>query len=169
MSTQSTLFPRERRRCEMSPCGLYRYDLDIVWDEQRPQLGVVGLNPSTADHERDDHTVRKWKGFARRLGFGGLLVGNAFALRATDPRVMKAHPAPVGPDNDAALTCLAAVADQLVVCWGIHGNHMGRDRAVLALLRAVDPPGGIWCWGRTGKGQPRHPLMLPYSTPLERL
>lgn len=29
--------------------------------------------------------------------------------------------------------------------------------------------GIVWCWGTTKEGQPRHPLMLPYSTPLESL
>lgn len=72
---------------EFSPDRRYRYILTRRWSPA-PMLGCIGLNPSTADELQDDPTVRRWMGFARRDGFGGIVVGNLFAFRATNPRVM---------------------------------------------------------------------------------
>ena len=40
------------------------------------------VNPSTADAETDDPTIRKVKGFSERAGYGHIIVGNLFAFRA---------------------------------------------------------------------------------------
>jgi hypothetical protein len=78
----------------------YRYALTRRWDQARPWVTFVMLNPSTADAFRLDPTVTRCRSRARLLGAGGLLVLNLFAVRATDPRDMRTHPDPVGPDND---------------------------------------------------------------------
>ena len=52
---------------------VYRYWLLRRWDETKPMLGIIGVNPSTADEEIDDQTIRKDIGFCKRLGFGGFV------------------------------------------------------------------------------------------------
>lgn len=66
----------------------YRYCLDIVWNPAFMLMTVIGLNPSTADHMKDDNTIRRVIGFAGKWGYGGLRMLNAFALRSTDPKAM---------------------------------------------------------------------------------
>lgn len=51
----------------------------------------VGLNPSTADETEDDQTIRRCVGFAMDWGYGGLCMGNLFAIRATKPKNMLIH------------------------------------------------------------------------------
>ena len=70
----------------ISECGCYRYWLTRTWNPRRATLCWVLLNPSTADADRDDPTIRRCQGFARSWGYGGIVVVNLFAYRATDCR-----------------------------------------------------------------------------------
>ncbi|PHM62792.1 DUF1643 domain-containing protein [Xenorhabdus ishibashii] len=47
----------------ISEDGLYRYDLWRVWDESKPNVMFIGLNPSTADHEINDNTITRCSTF----------------------------------------------------------------------------------------------------------
>lgn len=150
----------------LSADGVYRYALTRRW-AAGPWCAFVMLNPSTADAFDDDPTIRRCVGYAQRWGFAGLLVLNLFAVRSPDPKVMRSHPEPVGPANDVVI--LSALLDprasdgygvgRVVMAWGAHGGHQGRDLAVTRLLRGrgLTPQ----CLGRTTAGQPRHPLYLP--------
>ena len=80
---------------------------------------------------------------------------NLFALRATDPKVMKLHPAPIGDENDRWIAEAAASAAVVVAAWGNHGSHLGRDQMVLNLL--ANRPSLMRL---TLAGYPAHPLYL---------
>jgi len=114
------------------------------------------LNPSTADERRDDPTIRRCIGFARRWGFGGVEIVNLFALRASDPRALRRASDPVGPDNDRHIARVAARATLVVVAWGVWGGLRGRSAALRARLSRRAPR----CLGLTRSGEPRHLLYL---------
>jgi hypothetical protein len=143
----------------LSPCGLYRYSLWRKWDESQPLCTWIMLNPSTADASKDDPTIRRCIGYSKRWGFGGLLVANLFALRATDPRVLQTAPDPVGPENDAYLLNAASNTAKVVCAWGNWGDLRGRSEAVCRLLQGVP----LYRLGLTELGEPSHPLYLPSS------
>lgn len=152
------------RGAYLSEDGRYRYELTRTWGAGDRLLWIM-LNPSTADACVDDPTIRRVIGFSRAWGFDGAIVANLFALRATDPKALRAHPDPVGPANDAMLAHLAKRSPFAVCAWGAHGGLHGRDVAVRALLESV---GCLRrCLGRTSSGAPKHPLYLAASTPLE--
>lgn len=117
---------------------------------------MIGLNPSTADAERDDPTIRRCIGFARDWGFGGLWVVNLFAFRATRPANLKTAADPVGPHNDMWLRRIAGRSGRIVAAWGNHGRFMGRSDRVGAMfgrrLEVIRLNAG---------GEPAHPLYLP--------
>ena len=147
---------------------LYRYALSRIWDNTRPRMLFVGLNPSTADEARLDPTLRRVVRFAMREGCGGLWVGNLCAFRATKPATMReaveAGVDPVGPENDRWLADMARwCAPNILVGWGANGIFLDRDAAVKRLLRNYD----LKCLGRTKNGQPRHPLYIAAKTELE--
>ncbi|MGE3889429.1 MAG: DUF1643 domain-containing protein, partial [Vicinamibacterales bacterium] len=61
------LFESGRERgAVLSADGRYRYRLWRLWDDCAPVMTWVLLNPSTADANEDDPTLRKCIGFARR-------------------------------------------------------------------------------------------------------
>ena len=147
----------------ISACGQYRYRLWRVWDAGLPVLVFVMLNPSTADANCDDPTVRKCMGFAKRLGYGGIVIVNLFAYRATHPKDLKGAGWPIGPENDEHIARVAAAPGSTVVCaWGANARGMSRQGEVLQILRlwSAAPPIALRL---TTDGVPWHPLMLPYD------
>ncbi|WP_378941448.1 DUF1643 domain-containing protein [Paracoccus sp. R86501] len=142
-----------------SPCRSYRYALTRRWDDG-PGLGIVMLNPSTADAFRNDPTVERCERRARALGFGAFRVVNLFAFCATDPRDLRKAPEAVGPQNDDVLRQAAGWSQGILCGWGIHGAHLGRGAQVELLLRATGVP--LFHLGLTKAGMPRHPLYVAY-------
>lgn len=150
--------------CAWSPCERYRYTLWRTWAaDPRRIFMVIGLNPSTATETVNDPTIRRCIGFAQREKCDALLMTNAFAFRATLPEDMKSAGDPVGPENDEWLVRCASLATVVVAAWGVHGPHLGRDRAVKELIP------NLLCFGTTADGHPKHPLYLPRDTPLTPL
>lgn len=144
-----------------SDCEAYRYLLTRVWDGDGRKALFVMLNPSTATEVQNDPTVERCERRARALGFGAFRVCNIFAWRATDPRVMRRAPDPVGPVNDAAIAESCLWADTIVCAWGTHGAHLGRGSEVERLMREAGRP--LHHLGLTREGHPRHPLYVGYA------
>ena len=147
---------------------IYRYVLARAWGPG-PVLAWIMLNPSTATAFESDPTITRCIKRAARLGYGGIIVVNLFAIRATDPVVMLAAADPVGPVNDACLTGFCTPGTAVVAAWGAHGNHLGRAGAVTAEL--VGAGVLLHCLDVTKDGEPKHPLYLPMAlkpVPYER-
>lgn len=163
--TQELALAASRPTASADIDGEYRYTLSRVWDETLPMAVFVMLNPSKADAQLDDPTIRKCIGFARALGYGGIIVVNLFALRATDPKELRKHPFPVGPRNAAAIDEVVRKHGPtgIVICaWGSNVAAKTRAPLVLARLRAM---GVQLCALRISKKSqcPEHPLYLPYE------
>lgn len=152
----------------LSPCGQYRYRLDRQLAMEGPVYAFFGINPSTADASEDDATVRKWIGFCKRWGASRFIVGNVFAYRATDVKKLAAINDPHGPDIGDHITAIIDEADILVPCWGNTTKVPPAlqeffDVLLDALVSSGKP---VQCFGLTKAGDPLHPLMLGYDTPL---
>ena len=152
----------------LSSDRMYRYWLLRQWNPALPLMALIGSNPSTADETENDHTIRKEIGFAERLGYGGFVKLNVGAFRATDPKDWRAERDPFGPENtvEHLKSYLLRFAPAVVVAaWGKpcltlqRGQH--RAEAIRREIR------GMQCWGKNSDGSPKHPLMLPYTTPLQ--
>ncbi len=144
-----------RRDANISHCRKYRYSLSREWDSTLPKACFIGLNPSTADALEDDPTIRRCIGFAKAWGFGGLIMVNLFAFRATKPPDMLKADDPIGPTNDETIARETSAAGIVIAAWGADGGHRGRDRAVIAALSVP-----LHAIGLTQHGMPRHPLYM---------
>ena len=148
---------------EFSECQKYRYVLWRKWEWQgyANQVMFIGLNPSTADEIQDDPTIRRCIRFAKDWGYGGLIMMNAYAYRATDPKVMMAAPDPVGPGNDEAFGYRRSQVGMIVAAWGTKCSDEREKR----LFQVINQP--IYCLGKTKAGKPKHPLYLRADTKAE--
>lgn len=176
----------------ISQCGRYRYRLWREWrihpetaqwdmwadDDGAPVLDGAGqqlgdplscvfvmLNPSTADGNEDDPTIRRCVGFAKRFKFDRLEVVNLFAFRATNPRDLLAlnhNDDPVGDRNERAVEQALEDAGMIVCAWGAHGGHLGQDQTMLGWIDRHNHRGApVVALGLTKDGRPKHPLYLP--------
>lgn len=152
--------PAVQMTAEISDCKLYRPELRRIWDKTRPILTVCMLNPSTADHQRNDPTVLALIHFAARWGYGGIIIVNLFDIRTSSPKEMMAHAAPLSAENtvyiDGAFNLARHQDKPLLAAWGAGGSHMQRDAWFIARARhhLVD----LVCLGLTKEGFPKHPM-----------
>ncbi len=149
----------------LSTCRKYRYSLWRTWDENEPVVLFILLNPSTADENLDDPTIRRCIGFAKEWGAGGIVVVNLFAFRATSPDEMMAAEDPIGPLNDHTILEAARSAGMAICAWGNSGSHLGRSTSLKRVL--VDKGVELFCLGTNDSGEPKHPLYIKGGTKLK--
>lgn len=155
--------PEMKRGVILSNCQKYRYRLWRIWDEKKPCVLFIMLNPSTATAEHDDPTTRRCMGFARKWGFGGFYIGNLFSFRSTALRPMLQVADPFGPDdNNAHVLAMHNLCGETVCAWGAHGFK--RPSNALTELHPED----LSHLGLTKWGAPRHPLYLLKDTTRQR-
>jgi len=168
--------------------GEYRYRLWRMWAPAAKVLVWVMLNPSTADAETDDPTIRRCIGFSKREGCGGLIVLNLYALRSPSPTALRSPPPEphhtversqldridwisrvVGPKNDAQFTLvLHDPSVHAIVCaWGASGPSFGHEHERDVHRRLVAGSVPVLCLGRVHSGAPRHPLYVHRDQPFE--
>lgn len=144
----------------ISDCGKYRYWLRrparIEYPTTGPALFVM-LNPSTADAELDDPTIRRCRGFADSWDCAGIVVANLYAYRATKPADLWKQTFPVGPENNDWLRWLLQEHGEAVCAWGANAKP---ERVAKFLDIAEEVGARLWCLGTTKAGAPRHPLYI---------
>lgn len=155
------LFKDNNKGALLSECGNYRYKLWRIWDVSKPKVLFVMLNPSKADALQDDPTIRRCIDFAKRWGYGGIMVGNIFPHRATNPKDLLHL---TGTDeskkhsliNKEHVFAMANECEKVVYAYG--------NPPVDFKIINTELPG--CCLGTTSKGNPKHPLYLKKDTPL---
>lgn len=145
----------------LSDDGRYRFVLGRTW------LGGIGgvvwimLNPSTADAEQDDPTIRRCIRFSQAWDFHRLWVANLYPLRSTDPKGIRDFDDVAAlAENDSYLTGLVMDADEVVFAWGANAPTT-REQEVIELVSHICTPVHL---GLTKDGHPRHPLYLPKTS-----
>ena len=149
-----------------SECGLYRYELAETWDRLLPRVMWLMMNPSVASTDHSDPTLIKTGRFSRAWGYGGQLIANVHAGRATDSKRLLDMRDPVGPENDGAIRAMARCASMIILAYGQPPKPL-RHRAhrVVTDLQRLGAP--LHYLRLSQDGTPQHPLYLPGDlTPL---
>lgn len=157
-------------------------------------LAWIMLNPSTANAADDDPTIsnivartKLWTSERpiRRLeslyepgavvqehrpfhlrGIDGIIVGNLYARKATDPMDLLRDEAPIGTYTDQHLKKIIAESEGVICAWGNgpwsvrqRPNHWKRVKDVVQMIH--DAGKCPFMLDRTASNMPRHPLYWP--------
>jgi hypothetical protein len=153
------------RSAVLSECGTYRFQLvralertpHYVTTEPRGTLAWVLCNPSTADAETDDATVRKCWRYTVGWGYGSMMFVNVNPYRSTNPKTQVEPAEPILVANDSWLRYAVTQCPYVIAAWG--------DSAIPTLVRravaVIHPLGPLHALHATKGGQPGHPLYLP--------
>jgi hypothetical protein len=144
-----------------SACGKYRFRLWRIWDKTAPLIMFVGLNPSTANAEKNDPTIRRVEGFAKQWGYGGFFMMNLFPFVTAYPEMLEKNEASIKV-NDLHLQSVARICDKIICAWGNFKTIGNRADDVIHDLRFYK----LYCLGKNSNGSPKHPLYLAKTTEL---
>ena len=141
----------------------YRY---ILGTRGKNPLICIGINPSTAEPDNLDNTLKSVERIALGNGFDSFIMFNVYAQRATDPDAMeKTCNAALHRENLEAFRYVLSISEKPAVwaAWGaiIEKRDYLAD-CVRDMVTAGQEFGADWyCAGAiTKKGHPHHPLYL---------
>ena len=156
------------RSAVFSEDRLKRFELIRDWRDELHSPDKTALfamlNPSKAGEKDDDPTVRKTVGFARRWGFGRVVLVNLIPIVSTDPWHL---PPWKGIDmyNRAVIQEWMGKVDIVVAAWGSQPRAVAQTIALpelIYLFRQIAPV-PLHCIGTTKTGAPLHPSRAPYT------
>lgn len=155
--------------------GIYKNDSNnteryILGTKGINPLVVIGLNPSTADENKPDPTIRKVMGIADGAKKDSFIMLNLYPQRATFPTDMDKEFDAVKHENN--IENIQAIFEELGltnfdVLLGF-GNNIGTRpylskclKDIVLVLEKYNPR-----WNKTGEitkfGHPKHPLYVAY-------
>ena len=141
----------------------YRY---ILGTRGKNPLICIGINPSTAEPDNLDNTLKSVERIALGNGFDSFIMFNVYAQRATSPDDMeKQCNLTLHKENLKAFSYVLSISENPTV-WAAWGAIIEKRKylpdCVRDLLEAGERYGARWvCAGAiTKKGHPHHPLYL---------
>lgn len=139
----------------------HRYALWRIWDESKPLVMFIGLNPSTANETDNDPTIKSVCRIAANNGYGGVYMMNCFSYVSTDPKLLKSNPMAEEWNNNT-LTATASRCKDVVFAWGNFDivKERGRDKELCEMF-----PNAL-ALHINKNGSPKHPLYCSSKTTL---
>jgi hypothetical protein len=144
------------RKAKFSNDKKHRYELSRHWDLSKSDILFIMLNPSIANENIDDPTIKRLINFTKKFNYGGFFVANLFTYITPYSKTL---------DTSSGLTKLnlktiknfVNKAEEVVYAWG---NSIKEPEE---LKNLVENPK---CFGRNLNGTPKHPLYLPSNSKL---
>lgn len=150
----------------------YRYILGTRGDNP---LICIGINPSTAEPDNLDNTLKSVERIALGNGFDSFIMFNVYAQRATSPKDMEKEMNPLlHRENMKAFRYVLSLSKSTPHVWAAWGTIINeRDYladCVLDMIEAGREYGAKWVSaGACSKkgGHPHHPLYLKKDSSLD--
>lgn len=147
----------------ISSCKKYRWWLWRRWSDL-PLVIWIMMNPSTADHTKNDPTIFKIIRYSTRWGYGAALILNVYAYRTSRqenlPQSMREA---LGRSNRWWIRTIMKFAKQknlkIICAWGAKHHSAG----MLVRYQAARLRVKLHCLELSLEGEPKHPLYLKES------
>ena len=143
-----------KRHALLSKDKKYRYSLKRIWDNDKPKVLFIMLNPSLADNYQDDPTIRRLIKFAKLYGYGGFYVGNLFSYITPYPSELLDKDLMFSKKNIHEIKKMTGLIKDVVYGWG---NYFEEPEW---LKQIISNPK---CFGKNKNKTPKHPLYLSYN------
>lgn len=147
-----TLFG-ENNGAYFSKCRKYRFALWRIWDDSKPLIMFIGLNPSTANEHEPDPTIKRVTKFAYKWGYGGFYMMNCFAFVTAYPKELFKPYAEI-EENDRWLKLISERCSEIIFAWGTFEAAKYRAEELCEMF----PNGKALVVNKDGS--PRHPLYV---------
>lgn len=149
----------------------YRY---ILGTKGENPLITIGINPSTAEPDNLDNTLKSVQRIADGNGFDSFIMFNVYAQRATDPDMMdKELNYQLHNENMKAFRYVLEHSGEhpaIWAAWGAIVEKRGYLKDCLSEMVSIgDEYGAVWYKaGKVSvKGHPHHPLYLKKDSKVE--
>jgi hypothetical protein len=132
----------------------------VLWRKwgNGPMAMVIGLNPSTANEQKDDATIERLKKTLAKQTFGGFYMVNLFTVISSDPEILNDEKNRQDEQRDLGIIFGYALACQeIIVAWGAFPHAKQRGAKVLEMFPDSK------CFGVNKDGSPWHPQYLMYA------
>jgi hypothetical protein len=139
-----------------SDCRKHRNLLWRIWNDTKPKVAFIGLNPSNADETKPDPTITRVISFAKEWGYGGIYMTNLFTFVSSNPDDLLTCGDAVG-EADKWIALAAKQSEKIIFAWG--NFKQARTRA-----EAVAEKYDGYALVLNKNGSPRHPLYVKGST-----
>ena len=143
-----------KRHALLSKDKKYRYSLKRIWDNDKPKVLFIMLNPSLADNYQDDPTIRRLIKFAKLYGYGGFYIGNLFSYITPYPSELLDKDLMFSKKNIHEIKKMTGLIKDVVYGWG---NSFEEPEW---LKQIISNPK---CFGKNKNKTPKHPLYLSYN------
>lgn len=166
--SREELFGINKNGAEFSDCRKYRYALWRIWDESKPLVMFIGLNPSTANEVDNDPTIKSVCRIANNNGYGGIYMMNCFPIISANPNILDIYKKPVWDENEynkygtnnLKITEIGYKCKDIVFAWG-------NFKIVKETYREIEFskmfPNAV-CLHINKNGSPKHPLYCKSDT-----
>jgi len=136
---------------EFSEDRKYRFALWRTWGHtDKGKVMFIGLNPSTANEQLNDPTIKRCINFAKSWGYGGMFMLNLYAYVSTDPKKLVLDENIL--KNNENLLEYSKKSDIVVFAWGCFKSHKKRMKEVESMFPDA------YCINKSKDGFPCHPL-----------
>jgi hypothetical protein len=151
----------ENNGASFSSCRKYRYALWRIWEESKPLVMFIGLNPSTANESEPDNTIKRVTRICKHNGYGGFYMMNCFPLVSKNPSALQDFfDTPFHDvediENMRQLLEVSRKCKDVVFAWGNFKEAKERGKSIsgyfknakaLAILKDGSPKHPLYCKG----------------------